>query len=452
MSQPEIQSDFKIVSAVFSSNRKGNDYNVVITNSIAEIEIYEHIDKPFLTALFAIDNSEALLEVVDFQGTESIEISIQSSQTEPEGTTITKKFIATSIEKTVRITERSELVYLRAYEDIAFKSSLINVNKPYEGNVVSIVSKIITEYLDKGVAVSSFDDKTETKVIIPNLSPINAAIWVKNQAYTKDGLPFYLYSTLSADNIFLSDLGSIINQEPMNTNMPFLYWQSAANVINPRHSPILDFSHENVENTLALLRKGVINSRYTYIDTLKNTSETSKFNATNDLFKNLYEEGFINRDDSPIHEEAYYDDKAIDEYTPSVQTIISSNGAFTGSNYSLNSLYEEENISNHRKNLSSNSIKNFMTKSPISIVVHGKSFIRGDGHYSIGNKARVVFLDTDESKSNEPPGIDTKKSGDYIIYAAKHVFEVSQANKVTSSLLCAKISSFSNDIDIRSFI
>ena len=74
MSQPEFQSEFKIISAVMSANRNGSEFPYVITNSIVEFVIYENLARPYLTAKFAIDNSQSFIEGIDFQGTEKIEI------------------------------------------------------------------------------------------------------------------------------------------------------------------------------------------------------------------------------------------------------------------------------------------------------------------------------------------------------------------------------------------
>ena len=62
-------------------------------------------------------------------------------------------------------------------------------------------------------------------------------------------------------------------------------------------------------------------------------------------------------------------------------------------------------------------------------------------HYTIGNSIRIIFM------GNTPQGmrnnkIDPKKSGDYIIFSAKHSM-VGERYDVT--LLCAKIANINSD-------
>ena len=73
-------------------------------------------------------------------------------------------------------------------------------------------------------------------------------------------------------------------------------------------------------------------------------------------------------------------------------------------------------------------------------MIDGRGFISGDYHRTIGNTVRVLFLANRPNDSEVK--VDTKKSGDYIIYAAKHTLA---AEKYQLSLQCVKISSYDED-------
>ena len=73
-------------------------------------------------------------------------------------------------------------------------------------------------------------------------------------------------------------------------------------------------------------------------------------------------------------------------------------------------------------------------------MIDGRGFISGDYHRTIGNTVRVLFLAN--RPNNSEVKVDTKKSGDYIIYAAKHTLA---AEKYQLSLQCVKISSYKED-------
>jgi len=73
-------------------------------------------------------------------------------------------------------------------------------------------------------------------------------------------------------------------------------------------------------------------------------------------------------------------------------------------------------------------------------VIDGRGFISGDYHRTIGNTIRILFLAN--RPNNEEVKLDTKKSGDYIIYAAKHTLT---AEKYMLTFQCVKISSYKED-------
>ena len=60
-------------------------------------------------------------------------------------------------------------------------------------------------------------------------------------------------------------------------------------------------------------------------------------------------------------------------------------------------------------------------KSPLHFAVDGLDFISGNTHFTIGNNIDIQFLAP--LIDDETNRIDTKRSGKYLIYSAKHVFK-----------------------------
>ena len=70
----------------------------------------------------------------------------------------------------------------------------------------------------------------------------------------------------------------------------------------------------------------------------------------------------------------------------------------------------------------------------------------GDNNYTIGRLIRILFLD--HVSTTEDAGqlkFDTKKSGDYLVYAARHAFDLSD---IKSTLYCGRLGGLSEDFVI----
>jgi hypothetical protein len=88
-----------------------------------------------------------------------------------------------------------------------------------------------------------------------------------------------------------------------------------------------------------------------------------------------------------------------------------------------------------------------MAKSKLTILTKGSEFLGATGstvaeHYTIGNTLKIAFPANYPDLENKL-SIDPKKSGDYIIYAAKHSFSSESYN---ISFECTKIGNYNTDI------
>ena len=63
-----------------------------------------------------------------------------------------------------------------------------------------------------------------------------------------------------------------------------------------------------------------------------------------------------------------------------------------------------------------------LQKAPLTISIDGLDFINSNSHFTIGNNLKIEFLNSvvDNDTSNR---IDVKKSGNYLIYSARHIFK-----------------------------
>ena len=91
------------------------------------------------------------------------------------------------------------------------------------------------------------------------------------------------------------------------------------------------------------------------------------------------------------------------------------------------------------------SLKEFLVKTPLVIRVKGREFITGDANYTIGKTIRIRFLDTNPYLDDQNAKFDLKKSGDYLIMTAKHVFS---DEAVTTELTCGRVASLGVEVEL----
>ena len=80
--QNDVQSsDFLFESVSLFSSRMQSE--VELNNFVSAIEIFEHIEKPYLTGTVALTDTSRIYDRADFQGAEYLEIKIKRSAESP---------------------------------------------------------------------------------------------------------------------------------------------------------------------------------------------------------------------------------------------------------------------------------------------------------------------------------------------------------------------------------
>ena len=444
---PDGQTDYNIEYAVLSTNRTGLESSYDISRLITDFEIYEHLDKPYLTGNLVFSNPYGVVESLDMQGGEKLTLSIKSTHRYADARSITKVFYVENI-RSIGGPDQIESVMLRIVEDIAFISSLKNISRSFSGSPSTIIQKILLGYLNRSLLTNEETYQDKMKVLIPNLHPIEAISMIKNKATNIDGLPFYLFSTFADDNLRFYNLGSMMKKKVMNKR-PYVYWQSASQSLNSNFVTVQSFTSGSNDNLLQLIRSGAIGSNYKFYDTLTGTYQEVNFNAGNDVFDNLSRRDYFddNQRRFVFGPDMTVDDIKVADYEANSLSYISSSSTYKNFG-DYKTINQETDEGSYRKRVISNSIRSFMTKTPMTIQINGRDFIQArageDPNYTIGNKIRFLMLDPLTDKL-ERASFDKKKSGDYIIYAAKHSFK---KERYDIQLLCTKLASYVEDPEI----
>jgi hypothetical protein len=413
-----------------------------IAGLITDFQIFEHLDKPYLTGVVAFSD-HGIVESYEIMGGEILTMLIKCSVPKIEDNRpIEKRFVIKKQVTGTKINDRTETVVFHLIEEHAFRSSLININQAYSGTPTEIIGDILQSHLNKNLQYTNNVFEGNIKAIVPNLSPLDTCIWFKNRTTSQDQLPYFLFSNLNDDKIRFMDLGTMLKQDPMNTDIPYAYTVgSNTSKEIKKYLTIYGYEYAHVHDIENLIRHGAISSTTSFIDTTMGIVNEVNFDAReglSSLSKNL-----------PIIQEKYNhgfdvlsDDDNIHSFKTTRSTYVASSGAYKELTGGYKSFREENNVQSYKNKVNANAIFQFMTKSPISIRVKGLDYIQGSkpDNYTVGRTIRVLFFN---NMTGERAGYDPAKSGDYIIYATKHNFS---RERYDVNLLLSKVANFGGDI------
>ena len=443
----ETRSDYQLLSAVITNSDRNIDLSVDIKRLISSFQIFEHIEKSYLTAEVVFADTANLVQDMDFQGGEKLTLEISQSEERNEGFSIKKEFLINRIENITRADEATDAVMLHCVEYHVFKSSLQNISRSYKGSASKIISKILSEYIERDLLALGAESVNDLKVIIPNLNPLEACDWLKKRAVSETGMPYYLYSVLGVENLIMRDLGSILQDPVINKSIPFIYAPSLNSAqLGPRkYYNVMDFKISDNENLLSIISEGLVGGEYYFYDTMSAVPYRVKFDVE-EVFQDLARNNLLGGENERFVYAPDYKlkNQKISKYNSRTVTQISQSGSYKNGLKNFRSYQDDNSASNHKRKIIASSLKSFLSKAPIQITVKGREFLTADENYTIGKVIRILFIDNISTSTNETKlSFDSKKSGDYVICAARHVFDDENYN---TTLLCGKLGSLNEDI------
>jgi len=428
----------QLQKATLTSSRTAT--SIDITSVVLELSMYENLARPYITGYLAVTDSERLIENFDIQGAEEIEIIFKRSTERSSVREIKQTWIIQGIEKSHNVQDFTSVVVFRVIDKESFRSGLKNVNKCLQGQPWEIINQILIEYLDRDDLRTSADlnNSERMKVIIPNMTPIQATQWIRNRSINQNGYPFYFYKSAMNNQYYFADLETLISTPVINENAPLSPSQAGGSTESKSaSSTIYEMEKDEVDNLYKLIQEGVIGSQNKYYDVTRGDFQIVDFNINNDLLVEL--QTLNSRQEKPLLDgRLAFDDDAISNYKAKTISQISGGRVYDD----IKSYDETQDLGDSRKKIKAHAIRNLMQKTPLSIVVEGDRWIHGDEHYGIGNNIKILV----RSKIDDPknPTVDRKQSGDYLISTAKYVLDFTQS-KVGATFKCVKFGNYQND-------
>ena len=437
MANPKSQQ-FKLTKAHISADRFGGfDKKFFdVKNQVAEINIYESIEELSLTGTIAIVDDKSLYELINFNGTERIKLEMSGlgKDTDP---VFEKTFIMTNIVKQLKGNDKSSIYVFDIIDEHGFISEAERLRGSYRGRIDDIVKRISLTQLNKSVDISyqflSKKDRVDAvqddiRVIIPNLSPINAIKWLLSRATTQTGSPFFLWASIHDENLRLGNLDVMYRQTPFNDKLPYTFNPSNVNVAEDKTEFEQGFTIKGLGlgemgDTLNLVANGSVGASQS-ITNLSTGQIMQQHYDVQRTINNLDQQDVIKKKNQNVFDRKFkLKDKLINEYQgQNVHQVVS-----TGTYGKFKSYHDEFEEEKHLKKLESASIKDLLVKNMMSITVPGTAFFLGKA--AVGDTVNLSVVNDNlevGKQSNADDMLDKNKSGKHLIYDLRHTFRGTQ--------------------------
>ena len=441
--------DFVLEYAILESHNLKDGASIDITDIVSDIDIYEHLDKPYITGTVVVVDSINLYSKLKLSGIEKLTISVRLP--EAQYNSIVKIFYIDKVVRNVRTNDYDSTLVIHLMEDVGFISDYINVNKGYDGKGYSIIEKIVKEFLGKELSKPSTstedqDIQPPMRVVIPNMSPLQAAEWVKDRITTSDASPYYLFSTLANSKMHLLSLRRMLISSTINnatSPRALVYSQASMSNTTPRSIDDQAFIIESYTETATddltkLNNQGYVNTAYIFHDIARNLSFYAGYRPSVGSYNKKRWTAYDMVGQRVARGNAFGNDVSEEDVYPMLAKLTpkgkedpillheraESNivaGAFSSGMYPGYRGYNEARDSTEQLfKVDSKSMRHWILNTPVDFTLPGRIFIVGNRNTSIGNKFKIDFLVIDDT--TQVPARDVNKSGDYLIYAARHTF------------------------------
>lgn len=444
----EVQSaeDFSIDGIFITSERIKQ--SIDIKHVAVELNIFENINMPYLTGSILILDDNNLFSAVDFQGTERL--TVELSMPVQGAPTISKTFVMYRIEKIHKSNDKTAMLLFNLIEDIGFYNNVQNFSKSYDGRGEEIISKIINDKFGRSlynkIRTHKTSYQTKFRLIVPYLNPFQATKMALDKMTTENGSPYFLYSSLYTNDMILADLDTILGRTPFNRAEPFQYDQSVANdkensVLLQARS-IYQLESDNQEDTLLLSELGALGSDFTTTN-MTDGNEIAYDHDVNKVYRQLLNASVLPSDQDNVLLDNIFvadpsgtDQRKLSQFSSRKFSQIGGGKTFPYQQDISNWTFETD-PNAYKLKMFKYAIEQLLLKNTVNIIVPGLKFLTRDVTTSVGSQISLVVYKNEIVDETTNP-VDNKKSGDYIMLAKKHVFNITDVSH-TVQITCARI-------------
>jgi len=456
--------EFEMRRAVLSTQR--NDHTVDITTTLVELNIFEHIERAYLTGFITYVDTGRSIEIMDFQGTEFLDIEFGLYTTPHK---VSKRFVVREVVSIVPTTDTTDTITLQIIDYDGYLNTLINVNKMYEGKPSQIIDNILKDYFENKRIIRAGDanqfdslvDEYTTasnpnadelnsyrqlsqelqasfRYIVPNLNPLEAIEMIKRRTTGLTGTPFLCFASMADNDLRFYDLYSLLQEAPINAGDPFVFSsqlsQRAPTTGAGLARQISKIKNPKNANTLELIRSGDVGSSYEYVDTTHGLGYAFNYDLEKVLSNLLTSRSYPAADTRSL-----FRNTPVSENLAERITRVSTGNIYDNA---VHNYHEDMSTQRHSAKAISRSVRNLLGKSVLEIEVPGLHVIPQGGNKTLGRIVSVVSV-ADGEQFDEV--FDRKRTGDYMIYTTRHTLT---PNNYSAALSLVKIANYRGNTQI----
>jgi len=273
------------------------------------------------------------------------------------------------------------------------------------------------------------------------MSPMETMSWLKDRMTTKTGSPIYIHGDLYSNELYMSGLDKLLQEDVVNEKLPLRYGDALMGATGQQELlrdfyEINGFREVDIEDSLALYEEGAIGSFYSNIDA--GTGQAYGTHITvRDILQDFYTNGLISdaTTQSIFDQSLEIDGRPSDEYNSLHIHQVTSSGTYNQfqSYHDEALLIEGNTLFESRLKIKNKVIRQILKKNTIDIEIGGDLFF--ERKLGPSRKLRLLFLNPDTNNIKDAAeSLDLRKSGDYLLTNVAHtMFE--EEHKVSARLI-----------------
>ena len=449
MSEKRAVNDIQIKRITVTTDRpehKGTFFD--IEKSVIELNIFESVEIPFLTAQILMTDDVAFRHAVGIKGDERCQIELVSPQSESH--VVIKNFIITGMAKEQSNNERVDIRVLTLIEEHGYLNYLKKISKTYSGLPLQILSDVFANDLGRRATLQPNDGigvarpvQQPMKYIAPYINALDVVERIRDRISTRAGSPYFCYSNLRSDDIFIQDLETIYKEDPWNKDHPYTFGMAAANMEpgideHKKYFHIKNFTAGKIESVFRMAQAGAYGASYNVMDLTSATqlSDNQAFHDGSRTLQMLAEElntvSVMSPEDSLQIGPAESKVKSINQYESKSFTSIVASQLFYQNESPLsapmNGYHDEnQNSAMYRLKIKSAALRAIITNNIYNITVPGMPYLINQ-NAGVGTtimvKHAIPSMAIGDGNGGDKARIDKKRSGKFMIYKARHQFTI----------------------------
>tara|TARA_B110000908_G_scaffold167945_1_gene221843 strand:+ start:3071 stop:4444 length:1374 start_codon:yes stop_codon:yes gene_type:complete len=436
----DAQSQYFLERVDFTTERFP-DETFDLSTSVVELNIFESVELPYLTASLAMMDDVAFKTTIGIKGSERVTLQLKATK---NSNSIIKKFMVTGIAKEVSVNERTDVRVLTLLEEHAYLSAIQKISESHVGVPEDIIEDILNSHLDKKImygsdSVPKLASQSKMKVIIPQWNPLEAVDWLRDRMAVTNGSPFFLFSTLRDDDIHLNDLSTLMETVAWNKETPYTYAQTSHNTFAGSEGAtqsaartsfhVKSFSATSIESTMRLAQAGALGSEFNVLDLTSGSETQDGFHSGRDTLNVFLEDiGFlpedgISFDDSLSIGTPNKGEFGVSNYkSKSFSSVVASQQFYDNDGKTPLAGYHDENANFglYKLKIKSAALRSLLMNNVFTISVPGQPYLL-ENRAGVGSIIKLNYAEPtlDASRMSE---VDKNRSGNFLVYRTRHKF------------------------------